>query len=198
MFQLIIRFVSVFAIVSTLTIGGIAHANTYQTVEWIDLLPPEDLEALSNPPDNLANLTDEEASIEDFASSIGQAIADSVSPFEEQSSPYYEALSSTKVIEAFDGKDIRIPGFIVPIEFDDDQRVTEFFLVPYFGACIHYPPPPPNQIIYTKYPKGITLEALYDPFWIEGKIVTNLIENDIAVSAYSMDAADITIYEYEE
>jgi len=181
-----------------LLLGSMAQAKDYQSVEWIDLLPPEDLEALSNPPSNLAGLTDEEASIDDFASSVGQAIANSVSPFEQEQSPYYQALSSAKVIESFNGKDVRIPGFIVPIEFDNDQRVTEFFLVPYFGACIHYPPPPPNQIIYTKYPKGIELEALYDPFWIEGKITTSLLENELATSAYALDADDITIYQYEE
>ena len=198
MIQLMIRVTSLTVLTMALLISAAIEAKTYQQVEWIDLLPPEDLEALSNPPAYLAGLTDEEASIDDFANSIGPAIADSVSPFEEQSSPYYEALSSVKVMEEFNGKDVRIPGFIVPVEFDDDQRVTEFFLVPYFGACIHYPPPPPNQIIYTKYPKGITLDALYDPFWIEGKITTSLIENEMATSAYAMDAADITIYKYEQ
>ena len=34
-------------------------------------------------------------------------------------------------------KKIRIPGFIVPVDFDDTQVVTRFLLVPYFGAPIH-------------------------------------------------------------
>ncbi|MGL4829805.1 MAG: DUF3299 domain-containing protein, partial [Vibrio sp.] len=45
------------------------------------------------------------------------------------------------------GSRVKIPGFVIPLE-GDDQKVTEFLLVPYFGACIHVPPPPPNQIIY--------------------------------------------------
>ncbi len=42
-------------------------------------------------------------------------------------------------------KDVRIPGFIVPLEYKESEIVTRFLLVPYFGACIHEPPPPPNQ-----------------------------------------------------
>ena len=174
------------------------QASAFQTVDWIELLPPEDLEALSNPPSSLASLTDEEAEIDDFTKSVGQAIADSISPFEMESTPYFQALVSTKVVDAFDGKDIRIPGFIVPLEFNEDMKVVEFFLVPFFGACIHYPPPPPNQIIHTHYPKGIAVQALFDPYWVSGKITTSLQENEMAVSTYALDAADIELYQYEE
>ena len=48
-------------------------------------------------------------------------------------------------------KDVRIPGFIVPLEYKESEIVTRFLLVPYFGACIHEPPPPPNQTIYVVY-----------------------------------------------
>ena len=72
---------------------------------------------------------------------------------------------STRVIEAFDGKAIRIPGFIVPLEQNDEQKATAFFVVPYFGACLHMPPPPPNQILYVEYEEGIAVENLYDPYW---------------------------------
>ena len=41
-------------------------------------------------------------------------------------------------------KEVRIPGFIVPVDFEQQQTITRFLLVPYFGACIHEPPPPPN------------------------------------------------------
>jgi hypothetical protein len=85
------------------------------------------------------------------------------------------------------GQAIRIPGFIVPLEFSGDQMITEFFIVPFFGACIHVPPPPPNQIIHVKYPEGFKLEALYNPLWLSGVLTTILIENDIAAAAYSME-----------
>jgi hypothetical protein len=82
----------------------------------------------------------------------------------------------------------------VPLEFDDEQTITQFFLVPYFGACIHMPPPPPNQLIYVSYPEGLKLEALYDPFWITGLLKTSLVENETAISAYAIDVNSIMPY----
>jgi len=102
------------------------------------------------------------------------------------SSSYQQALVSTRTVPEMDGKAIRIPGFIVPLEFSDEQSITQFFLVPFFGACIHLPPPPPNQIIFVEHPTGINLENLYDPFWISGVLKTSLIENELASSAYSL------------
>ena len=53
-------------------------------------------------------------------------------------------------LKALDGKLVKIPGYMVPLE-DDSEVVSEFLLVPYVGACIHTPPPPPNQIVQVKY-----------------------------------------------
>ncbi|ERS82729.1 hypothetical protein Q672_05920 [Marinobacter sp. EVN1] len=88
----------------------------------------------------------------------------------------------------------RIPGFVVPLKTTDDMRILEFFLVPYYGACIHVPPPPPNQIIHVKYHEGFTLEALYDPVWIEGELVIERTENDLGTSSYSMVAQSVEPY----
>ena len=49
-------------------------------------------------------------------------------------------------------------------------RVTEFFLVPYPGACIHVPPPPPNQIVLVRYPQGLKLTDIYTPLWVSGTL----------------------------
>ncbi|WP_201266804.1 DUF3299 domain-containing protein, partial [Pseudomonas aeruginosa] len=59
---------------------------------------------------------------------------------------------SAKTVASLDGKAIRLGGYPVPLENDAKGRVTEFFLVPYPGACIHVPPPPPNQIVLVRYP----------------------------------------------
>jgi hypothetical protein len=188
------------------------NAKEVTTIEWVDLIPPAELEILTNPPksitdvphgQNFPELSSEfpaESELDQLSSSIFNAIGDVVkngaprvpSP-EEQA--YSAALTSTTVNVAYDQKNIRLPGFVVPVEYNDDQVITEFFLVPYFGACIHVPPPPPNQIIYVKYPQGLELTALYDPFWIEGTMKTQLIQNDIALSAYSIDASKIKPYE---
>ena len=75
----------------------------------------------------------------------------------------------------------------MPLEFNE-KTITQFFLVPYFGACIHVPPPAPNQIILVNYPIGLTQRNLYDPMWITGRLKTDLVENEIGTSAYTMDA----------
>lgn len=159
--------------------------QTYRTVEWTDLMPAEDLEALLNPPSYITDI--EEGSIEDQLSNQFQSAIEAATD-----DRYQAALVSKTIVPAFNNQAVRVPGFIVPLEFNDDQTITEFFLVPFFGACIHVPPPPPNQIIFVKAPQGIQLEALYDPFWISGKLETTLIENDIATAAYSM-----TMHSYE-
>lgn len=152
----------------------------YRTIEWIDLMPKEDLDALLNPPDILGDIID--GSEEDqISSNIQSAIEQAVD------SDYKRALVSARVVPAFDGQAIRLPGFVVPLEFGDgQQRVIRFFLVPYFGACIHMPPPPPNQILYAEYDKGMTQESLYDPVWISGVLSTSLIENETATAAYTI------------
>lgn len=159
----------------------------YRTIEWIELMPEDDLNALLNPPAYLDDIAD--GSLEDqIASQVQNAIAQA------EDSDYQRALISTRIVPEFDGQKIRLPGFIVPLEFGENQRVTRFFLVPYFGACIHVPPPPPNQIIYAEYDKGYTVENLYDPFWLLGTVSTQLIENDMATAAYTIKVDQIVPY----
>lgn len=193
-----------------------ANAADPTTIEWVDLIPPEDLKILSNPPKSITDIPHGQDfpelntefpsgdELDQFSNSITAAIGDAVNNSAEpvasaipspEEQAYAAALKSTNVNEQFDQQNIRLPGFVVPVEYNDDQVITEFFLVPYFGACIHVPPPPPNQIIYVKYPQGLELSALYDPFWIEGQMKTELVENNIALSAYSIDASNIKPYE---
>ena len=100
------------------------------------------------------------------------------------------------VVEALDGQDVRIPGFIVPLESDEGGLLAEFFLVPYFGACIHVPPPPPNQIVYVTVDPPFNLESMWEPFWIEGRMQTKGHTSIIGTTAYSLTASKIEPYEY--
>lgn len=97
------------------------------------------------------------------------------------------------VIEALDGELVKIPGYVVQLE-GDDRRVTEFLLVPYFGACIHVPPPPPNQIIHVKFPEGVPYAVTYDAVWVSGTIKVDRSESDIAVTGYVIEANEVTSY----
>lgn len=79
----------------------------------------------------------------------------------------------TAVVEELDGEHVRMPGYLLPLELDGTQ-VTEFFLVPYVGACIHVPPPPPNQIVHVTLEEneGYQNSGLFEPVWVTGVLST--------------------------
>ncbi|WP_060981004.1 DUF3299 domain-containing protein [Vibrio splendidus] len=83
------------------------------------------------------------------------------------------------VTHDFDGKSVRIPGFLVPIEFSAPLVATEFLLVPTAGACIHMPPPPANQIVRVSYPEGYKVETVQYPVWVEGVISSKLTTDNV-------------------
>ncbi|MDF5538935.1 DUF3299 domain-containing protein, partial [Vibrio parahaemolyticus] len=92
------------------------------------------------------------------------------------------------------GSQVKIPGFVIPLEGDADT-VTEFLLVPYFGACIHVPPPPPNQIIYVKFPKGAPVQELWDVIYVVGTLKTETINHELAETAYVIEGSEIEAYD---
>ena len=167
-----------------------APSGEYVTIQWTDLLPQDEIDILSNPPSYINDI--EDGSAED---QLGSSMNNSI--VIEMEDRYQQALVSTRVKSEMDGRAVRIPGFIVPIEFNGEQTITEFFLVPYFGACLHMPPPAPNQIIYVTSATGLKLEALYYPFWISGDLKASLVENDMATAAYSMEMANYEAYQRE-
>ncbi len=159
----------------------------FRTIEWTELIPADDLEALLNPPEYLAEV--EDGSPED---QISNQIKNTIAAATDDR--YQQALTSSNTVTEMDGQVVRIPGFVVPLEFSDEMVITEFFIVPFFGACLHVPPPPPNQIIHVKYDQGFQLDELYVPFWFSGVLNTSFIENDTAASAYSLAVKHIDPY----
>ena len=159
----------------------------YDKIEWVNLIPKGELEILLNPPDALNDIID---------GSQGDSLEAAAN--NPELARYQQALTSVNVVESYNQKNIKIPGFIVPIEFTEDKKVTGFFLVPYFGACLHMPPPPPNQVIYGSYPEGLAMVDLYQPFWIAGELNVETIKNDTATSAYTMQVDEISIFTEED
>jgi hypothetical protein len=95
---------------------------------------------------------------------------------------------------AIDGRRIRIPGFVAPLDAEE-REVREFLLVPYFGACIHVPPPPSNQIIHVRDahpPEGV---GMMSTVWVYGRIRIEHAPTPNGASSYSMQADQITFYE---
>lgn len=164
------------------------ESSQYQELEWTQLMPEDDLEALMNPPDYLAEIQD--GSQQDSLDAFGEKEFSS-----DKAQRFQEALTSTTVIEEFANKSIRIPGFVVPLATTEDQRVTEFFIVPYFGACLHMPPPPPNQIIYASVKEGIEIRSLYEPLWFEGLLIIEMTKNATGASAYRLKVDNFFPYD---
>ncbi len=75
-----------------------------------------------------------------------------------------QSLPDAPVVTALNGQHVRLPGYIVPLEVSEEGRTTEFLLVPYFGACIHVPPPPSNQIVHVTSELGVKVDELYQPY----------------------------------
>lgn len=152
-------------------------AAEVRELTWAELVPAD------APPQAV-----EPAPIHDLAQ-LADALAAESGPAAAQQSP------AAPVVEALDGQAIKLPGYIVPLDVTDEGRVTEFLLVPYFGACIHVPPPPSNQIVHVTTELGVLLDALYQPFWIEGPLKVEQSSSELAEAGYQMQADKIYAYE---
>jgi len=108
-------------------------------------------------------------------------------------------LNSAPVNPELDKKKIKLSGFVSPLEIDEKEGVVkEFLLVPYFGACIHVPPPPLNQTLLIKPAKDqrIKLEDAYDPIWVSGVIHAESTVTKLAEAGYKI--SDVKIEPYTE
>ncbi len=110
-------------------------------------------------------------------------------------------LRAQSVVAELDGQVVRMPGYLLPLEFSG-KEVTEFLLVPYVGACIHSPPPPPNQIVHVKAEKPFANLAVFAPIWVTGKMSTASAKKSLSLVdgaadidiGYSMKASLVEAY----
>jgi len=106
----------------------------------------------------------------------------------------YENGEMTDALQAINGKRVRVPGFMVPLD-DFADAVSEFLLVPYFGACIHTPPPPPNQIVHVHMEGNRKAQVeWWEPIWIEGTLSIENIESIYGTSGYQLLGMQISPY----
>ena len=101
-----------------------------------------------------------------------------------------------KELATLDGKLVKVPGFAVPLE-DWASSVTEFLLVPYVGACIHTPPPPPNQLIYIEMEKDkwAFLNG-WNPVWVEGVLKIEMTKSVYGYVGFTITGKRVYPYEY--
>jgi uncharacterized protein len=204
-------------------LAPIAHADAPRQVMWEDLVPKP--AAVDNP---FAKLTKEQLlALSDIASvRERKARGEKVSAIDlEDEQAAVRRLSqagidvdgllvrrkemaerkraqSQAVNPALDGQIVRIPGYLLPLEYTG-KKVTEFLLVPWVGACIHTPPPPPNQIVHVRSDKPFEMTAgLFAPVWVTGQLAAASAKkslyfldgaSDIDVG-YSLKATEVEAY----
>jgi uncharacterized protein len=100
------------------------------------------------------------------------------------------------VVEELDGQLVRIPGFVVPLE-GDGKTISEFLLVPYFGACVHVPPPPPNQLIHILPQQAISREWDMTPVWVVGVLSATRVDSSLGSAGYQLQAHSVEEYQEE-
>ncbi len=92
------------------------------------------------------------------------------------------------VVPTLDQQNVRMPGFVLPLEYSG-KKVSEFLLVPWVGACIHTPPPPPNQIVHVHMNKGAEFETkgYYQAIWVTGTMSAKLSRTKLSLVDGSAD-----------
>jgi uncharacterized protein len=150
---------------------------TYPEVEWDDLLPEgwDPLEA--------------------FKGLDLDALDDSDPRAIEALAKVRELWDAAPANEQFDGRAGRIAGFLVPLDWNA-REFREFLLVPYFGACIHLPPPPANQVIHVFADPPVREFGMMEAVWVEGRFEIADSETEMGRSGYRMEARAVTRYEW--
>ena len=194
-----------------------ALGEQFRQLSWIDLVPAHLLAE-----DPLAKLTEEQKNMvywvintldnlpargpetEEYYKEIDKAIPE----LRKSGIDITELMAKRKklqtaIVEDLNGQRVRIPGYLLPLEMSD-TKIKEFLLVPYIGACIHVPPPPPNQIVHVKIvqKEGYRVKTMYEPVWVSGEISVKSMVKDLYLVdgsagvdiGYSMQANRIEPY----
>ena len=169
------------------------NRESYPNIKWEALLPENEKALLGKSPNELT-ASNKIPLHEQVFQSIQRTF----------DSNYQQALVSTNTVSALNNTPVSLNGFIVPVEANAEREITAFFVVPYFGACIHYPPPPPNQIVLVRLTEPYQLADIYTPVVITGRLlITNATKKLSYVdgaadidSGYTMEATDIELYRH--
>lgn len=166
----------------TITHHALAETEGYKTIEWNDLMPDSWVKEMSKEMAALSKLS----YMQDTSDEANKAM-----------NAVRKKLDEAPIVKAQLNKKIRIPGYAVPLDAERSDK-REFLLVPYFGACIHTPPPPANQIVLvrpTAQSKIKKMPESMDVLWVEGELKEGRISTSQGVSGYMLEAVTIAPYE---
>ncbi|MEO1137328.1 MAG: DUF3299 domain-containing protein [Pseudomonadota bacterium] len=157
-------------LIAALLIATPLSAAEPKTLYWEDLLPEGEIERL-----------------EELYASQG-SLGFGHSPYDDPMMGIMPVQIGTfNVVEELEGELVRIPGFVLPFEYTESGKISEFLLVPYFGACIHTPPPPPNQLVYVTAEEPADLGQQWNAIWAIGILRTQRHMNDLGNAAYTLE-----------
>jgi len=105
-----------------------------------------------------------------------------------------EIPEGSDVVTDYNRKLVELAGFVIPLEYSG-TGVTAFMLVPFVGACIHVPPPPPNQLVFVTAEEPFEVDGLFEPVSVTGEFNTMTVETELAEVGYTMDARSVEPYE---
>ncbi len=189
---------AVFVALGFSSVGAFVSAAEPEVIYWEDLMPPEGLKALEEAYAAAAAAAEPLSEVDQAQSDISDLPEDGdIIPGADPDDPTGSKPPATQfgtfdVVEELNGKTIRIPGFMVPFDINQMNEVTEFLLVPYFGACIHVPPPPPNQIVYVTAEDAVPFG--WEPVWLEGVLETTTHMNQLGSAAYTLNLTKMEPY----
>ena len=150
------------------------------TLYWEDLIP-DDFVQPENP---FATMSQEEV----------DKLLDGSDESNARLNQLQEEFNYAPVVDELDGKRVKIPAYVTPLEFDGQTKMSEFLLVPYVGACLHTPPPPANQVVHANSDEVVEFKNIYDPMWAIGTIRAETVQSDLAESGYRLEIESVEPY----
>ena len=164
--------------------AGLSRAETeiYKTLDWNDLMPDPWVKEMTKDMAAMSKLS----YLQDSSDEATKAM-----------SAIRKKLDEAPIVKTQVNKKVRIPGYAVPLDAERSDK-REFLLVPYFGACIHTPPPPANQIVLvrpTAQSKIKKMPESMDVLWVEGELKEGRVSTGQGVSGYLLEAVSVAPYE---
>lgn len=155
--------------------GAAAQAGAVRTLTWEDLVPPgwDPMKAVDL--GEIANLRDGDPRAQAALEKLRRAW---------DNAPARKELNDTRV---------RLPGFVVPLA-TEGRSLREFLLVPYFGACVHSPPPPANQVVHVVLARPATGVQMMDAVWVTGRMRVASLSSEMGSASYRIDGVEVVPY----
>jgi uncharacterized protein len=185
-------------IVTALTVAAVGAATAKPAAATLARIAPNELghKTVAQKPGHVLDLDWRELLPEGERGHFTAVAPPPVHDYRGEGGPPAVQAPDFNVNKSLEGATVRLPGFIVPLEAIKNGGVSEFLLVPYFGSCIHVPPPPPNQIVYVHNGKRAGIESIYDAYWITGKLHLQTKTTRLGSTAYELSAEKIEVYKY--